>query len=98
MTSLRSDTEAMPAAAVLGGAAFGPKSSRSEVFLYARQSPGAPGIVERLAGRVRPIARQDRRAFGNLRQGPGDSAGFKPQWRGQAHGSYKFFFNAFYGE
>jgi hypothetical protein len=24
--------------------------------------------------------------------------GFKPQWRGQSHGSYKFFFNAFYGE
>ncbi|MGO9258472.1 MAG: M14 metallopeptidase family protein [Bryobacteraceae bacterium] len=22
--------------------------------------------------------------------------GFKPQWRGQSHGSYKFFFNAFY--
>jgi hypothetical protein len=22
--------------------------------------------------------------------------GFKPQWRGQSHGAYKFFFNAFY--
>ena len=22
--------------------------------------------------------------------------GFKPQWRGQSHGSYKFFLNAFY--
>jgi len=22
--------------------------------------------------------------------------GFKPQWRAQSHGSYKFFFNAFY--
>ena len=22
--------------------------------------------------------------------------GFKPQWRGQSHASYKFFFNAFY--
>ena len=24
--------------------------------------------------------------------------GFKPQWRGQSHAAYKFFFNAFYGE
>jgi len=24
--------------------------------------------------------------------------GFKPQWRGQSHASYKFFMNAFYGE
>jgi Zinc carboxypeptidase len=24
--------------------------------------------------------------------------GFKPQWRAQSHGAYKFFFNAFYGE
>ena len=24
--------------------------------------------------------------------------GFKPQWRGQSHAGYKFFFNAFYGE
>jgi hypothetical protein len=24
--------------------------------------------------------------------------GFKPQWRGQSHSAYKFFFNAFYGE
>jgi hypothetical protein len=23
--------------------------------------------------------------------------GFKPQWRGQSHAAYKFFFNAFYG-
>jgi ribosomal protein S18 acetylase RimI-like enzyme len=22
--------------------------------------------------------------------------GFKPQWRGQSHAAYKFFFNAFY--
>ena len=24
--------------------------------------------------------------------------GFRPQWRGQSHASYKFFMNAFYGE
>jgi hypothetical protein len=24
--------------------------------------------------------------------------GFKPQWRGQSHAAYKFFFNSFYGE
>jgi glutamine amidotransferase-like uncharacterized protein len=24
--------------------------------------------------------------------------GFKPQWRGQSHAAYKFFFNAFYGD
>ena len=24
--------------------------------------------------------------------------GFKPQWRGQSHAAYKFFFNAFYSE
>ena len=24
--------------------------------------------------------------------------GFKPQWRGQSHAAYKFFFNAFYGQ
>src|ERR1039458_5586278 len=62
---------------------------------YARErSPLASGY---LAG---PEAIEGKAAALEAEYGKGHVIllGFKPQWRGQSHAAYKFFFNAFYGD
>jgi hypothetical protein len=79
------------------GPAFNTKTDFKGKVLarYPRErSPLASGY---LAG---PDRLQGKPAALSVDQGKGHVIliGFKPQWRGQSHAAYKFFFNAFYGE
>jgi hypothetical protein len=79
------------------GPAFNTKTDFKGKVLarYPRErSPLASGYLagaDRLEGRAAAIE-------ADLGKGRVILIGFKPQWRGQSHGSYKFFFNALYGE
>jgi hypothetical protein len=79
------------------GPAFNTKTDFKGKVLarYPRErSPLASGYLagpDRLEGRVAALSAD----FG---KGHVLLIGFKPQWRGQSHAAYKFFFNAFYGE
>jgi hypothetical protein len=60
----------------------------------AQRSPLASGYLagaDRIEGKAAAIE-------ADLGKGRVILIGFKPQWRGQSHGTYKFFFNALYGE
>jgi len=79
------------------GPAFNTKTDFKGKVLarYPRErSPLASGYLagaDRLEGRAAAIQ-------ADLGAGRVILIGFKPQWRGQAQGTYKFFFNALYGE
>jgi hypothetical protein len=80
-----------------GGPAFDTKTDfkGSVLARYPRErSPLASGYLigpDRLEGKAAAL---------DVESGKGHVIllGFKPQWRGQSHASYKFFMNAFYGE
>ena len=78
------------------GPAFNTKTDFKGTVLarYPRdRSPLASGYL----CRPRPHRRQDRRALdADVGKGHVILLGFKPQWRGQSHAAYKFFFNALY--
>jgi hypothetical protein len=79
------------------GPAFNTKTDFKGKVLarYPRErSPLASGYLsgpDRLEGRVAALQ-------ADVGKGRVILIGFKPQWRAQSHGAYKFFFNAFYGE
>jgi hypothetical protein len=79
------------------GPAFNTKTDFKGKVLarYPRErSPLASGYLsgpDRLEGRVAALQ-------ADVGKGRVVLIGFKPQWRGQSHAAYKFFFNAFYGE
>src|SRR6185437_14845493 len=77
------------------GPAFETKTGFKGTVLarYPRErSPLASGYLSGaglIQGKVAALSVEDGKVKKNM-------LGFKPQWRGQSHASYKFFFNTFY--
>jgi glutamine amidotransferase-like uncharacterized protein len=79
------------------GPAFDTKTDFKGKVLARYSRERSPLMSGYLAG---PEAIEGKAAAVDVEYGKGHVIllGFKPQWRGQSHAAYKFFFNTFYGE